>query len=84
MHALNAILLLLVATSRLSVADIRRDRQKPGRKTDASLTPDYFRRDKQKRRAVAIANGTCVHCFSDKARPGKRTCQGCSEAAKLK
>jgi hypothetical protein len=43
--------------------------------------PAYMSSKKRMYRAKAIANGVCVHCFTDEARTGLRTCQGCADAS---
>lgn len=77
-------LLALVVAEKLTIQQIRRKRKRRGQKGCASLTPQYFRDYKAKRRALAITAGDCVHCFADRATPGMRTCLGCRKARKPK
>lgn len=64
----------------------QRPQTRPGPKTAASKAPDYMRRQNASRRAIAIANGLCTQCVSDKARPNRTKCATCAtiETARLK
>lgn len=57
---------------------------KRGPKTQHSLTPEYAKRYHASRRAIAIANGICIECDTDKAAPGKTKCPGCLEINRLR
>lgn len=74
MHSLNCLLFLLVIGSRLTVQEVRRNREKPGPKGDVSLTTSYHRNYKRKRNQRT--NHICARCLVTPSKDG-RACLSC-------
>lgn len=89
MHSLNTLLLALVITQRLSHYDIRRadgreQRQKPGPKTNVVSSTRYASDYHRARKIRLKAQGLCIECGTNPARPTLTKCEECELARKVR
>lgn len=83
MHSLNCLLFVMVATGRLDLISVRRNRQLSGPKTQVSRCVEYHRTYGRERRERNKRAGLCVEC-SRKARSNQTRCGECARVAKIK
>lgn len=80
MNSLGCLLLFMVVHEKMTVRDIRRERQKPGPKTDVSLNTRYNRENLKQWRArtrpLDRARNICITCRSNPS-PNGRPCLAC-------
>lgn len=89
MHSLNCLLLALVATQRITRYDIRREHgqeepKKPGPKTNVVSSTRYASDYHRARKIRLKAQGLCIECGTNPARPTLTKCEECELARKVR